>query len=206
MRADRAISVTDRDRALPDGLQGVPDVKALGLAADEHRYRLEIARRLLRRLRCCGPHGLCGSSCCARRCNSIELQLRVGFGGSPLRLQVDDLVAGLCLRVFRLRLCLGRNCEGESRLCGHQLPFGSEPQILSHAHGHHQPCGFSGGCHRGEPRLVGLAGRFDRLGGAGGGQGAFFRLRGEQSRVSDLNGRYVARHDDHPHTQPGRIE
>jgi hypothetical protein len=49
-RAHRTIGVQDRDRALPDGLKGAPDMKGLGLAADEHRYPLELVRSLLRRL------------------------------------------------------------------------------------------------------------------------------------------------------------
>src|SRR5262249_54538579 len=77
MRAHRTISIQDRNRALPDGLKGAPDIKALSLAADEHRCRLEGAHSFLRRLSCRDAHGLCGGSCCTRRGNSIELRLQV---------------------------------------------------------------------------------------------------------------------------------
>jgi hypothetical protein len=38
MRADRTIGIPDRDWALQDGLEGLPDIKTLSLAADEDRY------------------------------------------------------------------------------------------------------------------------------------------------------------------------
>src|SRR5215813_40157 len=36
MRADRTIDILDRDGTLQDGLKGLPDIEALGLAANEH--------------------------------------------------------------------------------------------------------------------------------------------------------------------------
>ena len=43
MRADGTIGIYDRDRSFEDWLECLPDIKPLGLAADEHRYRLEFA-------------------------------------------------------------------------------------------------------------------------------------------------------------------
>ena len=73
-----------------DGLKGAPDIEALGLAADEHRYRLELARRLLRRLGGRAPHGVGRDSRFPRRRDGIELRLQLGLGGGPLRLQFGD--------------------------------------------------------------------------------------------------------------------
>src|SRR6476646_10214649 len=58
MSADWTIGICDRDRTLKDRLKGLPDIKPLGLAADQHRHRLELARDLARRLGCRGPGGL----------------------------------------------------------------------------------------------------------------------------------------------------
>ena len=115
MRAHRTIGIQDRDRTLQDGLKGPPDIKALGLAADEHRYRLELARHLARRLGCRNPRGLCGDGGFTRRRDSIELRLQLGLGGGPLRLQLGD--PGDCLRlgVLGLLLCLGRDCASRAQ-------------------------------------------------------------------------------------------
>src|SRR5262249_41965104 len=59
MRAHGTIGVQDRDRAFPDWLKALPDIKALALAADVHRYWLEVTHSVLRGLSCCNPHGLC---------------------------------------------------------------------------------------------------------------------------------------------------
>jgi len=59
MRANRAIDIPDRDRALQNGLNGPTDIKALSFAADEDRYRREIARHIARRLGRDDPRGLC---------------------------------------------------------------------------------------------------------------------------------------------------
>src|SRR6516162_5473231 len=88
MCADRTMGIPDRDRALQDGLKGLPDVKALGLAANKHRYRFEVERHLTRRLGRHDTRGLCCDSGFARRRYGIELRLQFGFGGCPLRLEL----------------------------------------------------------------------------------------------------------------------
>src|SRR5258705_12026727 len=50
MRANRTIGICDRDWTFKDQLKGLPDIKPLVLAADQHRHRLELARDLARRL------------------------------------------------------------------------------------------------------------------------------------------------------------
>src|SRR5437660_4261694 len=77
MRADRTIGILDRDRTLQDGLKGLPDIKALGLPANEHRYRLEVARRLTRRLGRCDSHLFCFDGGFTCGCRGIELRLQL---------------------------------------------------------------------------------------------------------------------------------
>ena len=59
MRPDRTIGMQDRDLALQDRLKTPPDVKTLGLAADEHGYRLKIERHLACCLNCRDACGFC---------------------------------------------------------------------------------------------------------------------------------------------------
>ena len=94
MRANRTIGIRDRDRTFKDGLKGLPDIKPLGLAADQHRHRLALARDLARRLG--------GGGGFARGRDGIELRLQLGLGGVPLDLQLYD--PGGCLRLGALGL------------------------------------------------------------------------------------------------------
>src|SRR5437764_13421355 len=75
MGAERTIGVPYGDRALQDGSKALPDIKALGLAADEDRYRLEIARHLARRLGRDDARALRRHSGFARRGLRTELRL-----------------------------------------------------------------------------------------------------------------------------------
>ena len=102
MRANRTIGIRDRDRTFKDGLKGLPDIKPLGLAADQHRHRLALARDLARRLGCRVPRGLRGGGGFARGRDGIELRLQLGLGGVPLDLQLYD--PGGCLRLGALGL------------------------------------------------------------------------------------------------------
>src|ERR1700738_443624 len=90
MRANRTIGIRDRDRTFKDGLKGLPDIKPLGLAADQHRHRLEFARDPARRLGCRGPLGLRDGGGFARSCDGIELRLQLGLGGVPLPLPLCE--------------------------------------------------------------------------------------------------------------------
>src|SRR6266566_2152647 len=81
MRADRTIGILDRDVTLQDGLKGLPDIEALGLAANEYRYRLEVARHLTRHLGRCDSRLFCFDSGFACRRRGIELRLQLGFSG-----------------------------------------------------------------------------------------------------------------------------
>src|SRR5258708_10133669 len=85
VRAERMVGSLARDGTLQDWLKGLPDIEALRLAANEHRYRLEVARRLTRPLGCRDPHLFCfdGGFACRRR--GIELWLELGFSGGPPR-------------------------------------------------------------------------------------------------------------------------
>ncbi len=76
MRADRTIGVADRDWGLQDRLEGLPDIKTLGFASNEDRYRLEVERRLARRLSSRDTRVLCDDSGFARGRRGIELRLQ----------------------------------------------------------------------------------------------------------------------------------
>ncbi len=204
MCADRTIGIPDRDRTLQDGLEGLPDIKTLGLAANKDRYRLEVERRPARRLGCRNARVLRHDGSFARRRRGVELRLQFGFGGCPLRLELGGPRDCPGFGILRLLLCLGRPCGGDRTIGGGQLLIGSELQVFGHAHRCSR--GFSGRRHGSESRLIGLAGRLVRVRGPGGGDSAGARLRGEQSRMDDLDGRYVAWRHDYPHAQLGQTE
>src|SRR5205823_14670417 len=107
MRADRTIRILDRDRTLEDGLKGLPDIKPLGLAADQHRYRLERARHLARRLGCRGPRRLCDGGGFTRGGDDIEIGLQLRLCSGQLRLQFADL--GSCMRLVAVSAPLCRD-------------------------------------------------------------------------------------------------
>ena len=90
MRADRTVGILDRHRAFQNGPEGLPDIKPLRLSADKDRYRLKVARQLVRRLgrgHACGLRHHCGLAGCRHR---IELRLQFGFRGRQLRLKLGD--------------------------------------------------------------------------------------------------------------------
>src|SRR5260370_994959 len=108
MCADRTIGIPDRDRTLQDGLEGLPDIKTLGLTANEDRYWLEIERRLARRL---GRHDapvLCHGGSFARRRHGIELRLQFSFGRRPLRLELGGPRGCLGFGLLNLLPCRPR--------------------------------------------------------------------------------------------------
>ena len=72
MRADWTIRVCDRDGTFKDGLECLADIKPLGFAADQHRYRLEFARDLAGRLGCRDARRLRGGGGFTRRRDGIE--------------------------------------------------------------------------------------------------------------------------------------
>ena len=177
MRADRTIGICNRDRTFKDLLKCLPDIKPLGLAADQHRYRLEFARDLTGRLGCRGPFGLRRGSGFARRRDGIELQLQIRFGGVPLRLQLGEPGGRLHLGALSLLLCLRRDGRAKCRLGGRQLRFGFELQIFRRAHRRRGPRGLTRGGNRGESHLDRILRRLLRLCGTGGGEGGGTGLR-----------------------------
>src|SRR5579871_4780948 len=114
-RADRTIRVRDRDRTFEGGLEGLPDIEFLRLAADQHRYRRELARGLSRRLGSSSSCRVGGVGRSARCSNGIGLRLQVGPGSGQLRLKIGDAGGRACLGVFGLLLCLGRGCGCKRR-------------------------------------------------------------------------------------------
>ena len=50
MRTDQTVWIRNCNGNIQEGLKTLPDIEPLGLAADEHRYRLERAHHLTRRL------------------------------------------------------------------------------------------------------------------------------------------------------------
>jgi hypothetical protein len=107
MSADWTIGILDRDGTLQDGLKGLPDIGELRLSADEHRYRLEFACRLTRRLGCCDSHLFCFDGGFASRRRGIELRLEFGFSGGDLGLEFGDTRVCLCLAVLGSLLGFG---------------------------------------------------------------------------------------------------
>src|SRR5436190_17136435 len=91
MRADWTIWVFDGDWTIKDGLGCLADIKSLSLPADQHRYRLEFARGLARRLGCRRPRSLRGHGGFTRRRRGIELRLQIRLGGVPLHLRLRQL-------------------------------------------------------------------------------------------------------------------
>src|SRR5215831_626490 len=118
LRADRTIGILDRDRALQDGLEALPDIKTLGLAANEDRYRLEVQRRLARRLGRHDARVLSRDGGFARRRRGIELRLQFGFGGCPLRIELSGARRGIGFRILSVLLCLGRPRGGNRAIGG----------------------------------------------------------------------------------------
>ena len=102
MRADRTIGIRNRHRNIQHGLEALPDIKPLGLAADQHRYRLELARHLTRRLGRRDPRRLRGRDGFARSLDGVELRLQLRLCGIQLRLQSGNIGDGLRLVVFSL--------------------------------------------------------------------------------------------------------
>ena len=94
----------NRDLALQDRLKTPPDVKTLGLAADEHGYRLKIERHLACCLNCRDACGFCRDRGVTHRRDGVELRLQLGSRGGPLRLQFGDPGDRVCLGLFGLRL------------------------------------------------------------------------------------------------------
>ena len=158
MRADRTIRIQDCDRTLEDGLKGLPDIEPLGLAADQHRYRLELARHLAGRLGCCGARRLCNGGGFTRRRDGIELGLQLRLCGGQLGLQLGELGGGLRLVALSLLLCLGRIGGSKRSLGGRQLRIGPQSQIFRHAHRRHGLCGHPERGPGGEFRLIRLPG------------------------------------------------
>ena len=97
MRADRAIGIQNRHRNIQDGLKALPDIKPLGLAADQHRYRLKVARHLTRRLRRGDPRRLRAGGGFTRSRDSVEFRLQLRLCGVQLRLQLGNSGDGLAL-------------------------------------------------------------------------------------------------------------
>src|SRR5262249_1634019 len=147
VRADWAVGVLDSDWAFQDGLESLPDIKTLGLATDEDRYRLEVARRLACRLGRPDTRVLRRDGGVVCSCRGIELWLQFGFGSGPLRLNLGGPGGGLCFGILCLLYCLGRPCGGDRAVgCG-QLGLSSELEGFRRADRHRRPRGLSGSRH-----------------------------------------------------------
>ena len=133
MRADGTIGICDRDRTFKDGLECLTDIKPLGLAADQHRYRLEFACDLAGRLGCRDARSLRSGGGVTRRRGGIEPQLQIHVGDVPLQLQLRDFGDGLRLGVLSLLLCLRRDAGAKFGLGGRQLRLGPALQIFRRA-------------------------------------------------------------------------
>ena len=192
MRSDRTIGIQDRDRALQQRLKGPPHVQALRLAADEHRHRLELARRLTRRLGGRDPRGFGCHGGFARGRDGIEPRLQLGIGGGQLRLQLGDPGDRLRLEALRVLPRLDRGCGTERSLGCRQLRLGPGRQVFGDANRHQRARDLARCRHGGESRLIRLAGRLVGLRATGGGRGGGTRLRWKQGRVNDIDGRRIA--------------
>jgi hypothetical protein len=118
MRADRTIGIHNRHRHIQHRLKTLPDIQPLGLAADQHRYRLELAHHQTRRLGRRGPRRLRAGSGFTRRRRGVELRLQLGLGGVQLRLQLDNPGCRLRLVAFSPLPGLARDGGAERRLGG----------------------------------------------------------------------------------------
>src|SRR5881394_579368 len=104
MRPDWTIWIFDDDGTIEEGLECLADINSLSLPADQHRYRLEFARGLARRLGCRCPRSLRGHSSFTRRRGGIELRLQICLEDVPLQLRFRHLGHRLRLRAFSLLL------------------------------------------------------------------------------------------------------
>src|SRR4051794_5788100 len=107
MRAYWPIGIGYRDRSFKDGLKGLPNIKPLGLSANQYRYRLAFVRNLACRFGCRSPPGLRGRGAFTRRRDSIDLLLQISLGCVPLHLQLRDRVNYLPFGFLSLLLGLG---------------------------------------------------------------------------------------------------
>src|SRR5215217_3104309 len=84
--ANWAIGIEDRHRTVEDGFKGLPNIKALRLAADKQRYRLELARHLARGFYCGNSPSLGQHRGFAGTGERIELWLQLRFCSGQLHL------------------------------------------------------------------------------------------------------------------------
>src|SRR5438874_13456137 len=126
MRPDWTIWIFDDDGTIEEGLECLADIKSLSLPADQHRYRLEFARGLARRLGCRGPRSLRGSGGFTRSRGGIELRLQIRLDDVPLHLRFRHLGERLRLVTLSLLLCLGRDGSAKCSLGVCKLRLGSE--------------------------------------------------------------------------------
>src|SRR5260370_36627627 len=87
MRTDWTIGICDRDRTFKDGLKRSPDIKPLGLAADQHRYRLAFPRGLARRPGSRPPRSPRSAAGLPGRRAGALLRLQIRVGGTPCHTQ-----------------------------------------------------------------------------------------------------------------------
>jgi hypothetical protein len=88
VRANRQIDIPDCDRDIKDGLKGLSDIKAQGLAADKERHRLWAGERMHYLLRFKARFlGRNGGFARGRYC--VELRLQLGFSWSELRVELS---------------------------------------------------------------------------------------------------------------------
>ena len=134
---DRTIGVLNRNRTVEDRLESLPHIQPLRLAADQHRYRFELARGLARRL-CGGGSRVLrrdGTFACSRE--RIEFRLKLGVRRGPLHLYLGDPGHRLRFRVLGLLLCLRRGCGAECSFGSRQLRFGPELEVFRRAYRYH---------------------------------------------------------------------
>ena len=132
--------------------------------------------------------------------------MQIRLDDVPLHLRFRHLGERLRLVTFSLLLCLRRDGRAKCSLGMCKLRFGSELQILRRAHRHHGPHRLPDGCLRCVFCLDRIPRRLLGLCAAGTGQGAGIRPRLQQSRMGELNGRYIVWCHDHPYAHRGRVK
>src|SRR5262249_4445111 len=109
VRADRTVGIPNGNRDLQYGLKGLADIKALGLAANKDRHRLEVAPGFACRLGRSGPPPVPLRGRFPGDYPCIELRLQLGFARDQLSLELADPRGHFCLGTLSLFLCFARS-------------------------------------------------------------------------------------------------
>ena len=153
---NRAIGICNRDRTFEGGLKCLPDIKPLVLAADQHQYRLELARDLARASAAAARAVFRGGGGFARKMTASSFGCRSALAVSIAPAAPRSWRLSAPWRA-RLLLCLRRNGRAKCSVGGRQLRLGPGLGFRFSAAraGHHGSRGLPVGRRRGEFWLLG---------------------------------------------------